>query len=247
MLSFKEIISLDKTESTNLYAKDLMAQKPNINFIVKSKYQTKGQGLATNQWHSENQKNLLLTFCLKPVGIKAENQFIISKVISVVLVKLFSQFTNKKTHIKWPNDIYIEDRKITGILIENFVSGNSIDKCICGIGINVNQTEFPKWVPNPISIAQLTNQEHDLDRLFNKLLDLIDVVYDSIINEVIDIDKEYKDHLYRLDKWATFARTSNNLQFVGKICDIDNYGRIIIEQKDGSKEVFGFKEIKFIL
>lgn len=248
MFSFKQIISLDKTPSTNSYAKDIMAEFPDDNYIVKTYNQIAGRGLGTNKWFSDKDKNISSSFSIKLKELKAENQFLISQVISLTILKFLSQFISPdKLYIKWPNDIYVEDKKICGILIESFLKGDKIDRTICGVGININQESFPEWIPNPTSIFLATNIKKDLDLLFIKLLDIFESQIKSITLNSIEIEKEYLRRLYRIDQFASFERTKNNSKFEGKIKGINKFGQLIIEHLEGELEEFGFKEIKFII
>ena len=148
--------------------------------------------------------------------------------------------------IKWPNDIYVNDDKIAGILIESSVSGNQIESTVAGIGLNINQTKFKSDAPNPISLSMLTGINFDLITCLNQLSADIDNRYKQLIaGNSEEIIKEYISRLYRLNKWHEF-RDSKEI-FSGRILTIGGYGRIKIEKLNGVICVYSFKEIEFIL
>ena len=121
--------------------------------VVSTYNQTAGRGQRGNSWESEPHKNLTFSVLLKPQHIIAREQFYISEIVSVAIVNTLRKYIiDQPIAIKWPNDIYVNDDKICGILIENTLSGYSISQSIAGIGININQQTFLSNAPNPISL-----------------------------------------------------------------------------------------------
>ena len=137
-------------------------------YIVHTDFQTEGKGQRTNSWESAKDKNLLFSLLLKPLHTPISEQFRISQLCSngiiYVLRNLISTETNLFT-IKWPNDIYWKNKKLGGILIENNLQGNKIKNSTLGIGLNINQTEFPLDIPNPISLKQITGKDYNITEL----------------------------------------------------------------------------------
>ena len=158
-MEFK-VIHIDETDSTNRWLRAYMqAPRPLVPegsypesgeqaVVVVAEYQTAGKGCGENSWESERGKNLTFSVLLHPTEISANCQFRISEAVSVVLCETIERFGVQKTSIKWPNDIYVGDRKICGILIENMLWGRIIDESIVGIGLNVNQKAFLSDAPN---------------------------------------------------------------------------------------------------
>ena len=144
--------------------------------VIAAYEQTAGRGQRENIWLSEPGKNLTASIVLKHDGtilsrVSADNQFIISEMISKAVVGLLADY-GVVARIKWPNDIYVGDKKICGILIEHTLRGSSIINSIIGVGLNVNQTEFDESLPNPTSLAAESNLENfDLNELLVRLID----------------------------------------------------------------------------
>ena len=167
-----KILHFDEINSTNVYLYDKMAEKQDISdMVVVASHQTAGRGMGKNQWESEAGKNLLFSIALNVNYLEAENQFKISQAVSVAIVETLSQFIdNQRLFIKWPNDIYFGDKKLAGMLIQNTIEGRMMGISIIGIGLNVNQIEFSKDIPNPISMKQISGNDFDLENLLNLLI-----------------------------------------------------------------------------
>lgn len=235
----------DKLSSTNTMAATLL-KRENVSegTIVYTGYQYSGKGQKGNTWESEEGKNLLISIILFPVMINAENQFTISKVISLGIKDFLDQLTDH-VFIKWPNDIYVKDDKIAGILIENSVIRNEIEHTIAGIGININQEKFSAGIPNPTSLKLVTGDVHDLEKCLLSLSGTIDYWYKQLLYERRNqIDDEYFSSLYRVGIWTEF-KDSNGI-FEGKIIAVTNAGRLQIEDRRGRVYEYDFKEVDFL-
>ena len=152
-------------------------------------------------------------------------------------------------HIKWPNDIYVGDRKVCGILVTNQLSGGHIASSICGIGLNVNQTRFPDWVPNPTSLL-LESPEHtpfDLDAVLDLLLNNIQLRYNQLRQPdgAAAIKADYLRRLYRLGIEADFIHEGQPLR--ATITGIDRYGHLQLTTADGATLTCAMKEIRFVI
>jgi BirA family biotin operon repressor/biotin-[acetyl-CoA-carboxylase] ligase len=148
--------------------------------------------------------------------------------------------------IKWPNDIYVGDDKIAGILIENSIMGDCMGSTVAGIGLNVNQTLFRSDAPNPVSLALVTGTAHDLPLLTGKLLELIDRRYAMVSGgETGTLEKEYHDVLYRAGEWHLYRDAGG--RFEGLIERVMPDGMLVVRRKDGKTSEYAFKEIDYIL
>ncbi len=241
-----EIIHIDELVSTNLYLRNLPANSLSDGTTVYTDFQTAGRGQRGNSWESEKGKNLTFSTILFPKELKAEDQFLISQITSLAIRDVLSKYTEHIT-IKWPNDIYWKDRKITGILIENDIMGDCISQSILGVGININQTEFVSNAPNPISLKQITQADYDIAEI---LSDILNRLY-SYYKDINDPDKRekirtnYKKSLYRREGFYMFEDKEG--VFIARIADIENIGLLVLKTIDGEIRVYGFKEIKYIL
>ncbi|MCX6329107.1 MAG: biotin--[acetyl-CoA-carboxylase] ligase, partial [Bacteroidia bacterium] len=147
--------------STNDQASLLLkTESPPEGTVIYTDSQSAGRGQKDNKWESDEGKNLLISIILYPKSIAPENQFYISMAVSLGICDFIDSFF-PGSKIKWPNDIYIKNDKIAGILIENSILGETIENSVAGIGININQEKFSDVVPNPVSIKMVTGNEYD--------------------------------------------------------------------------------------
>lgn len=237
-----------QTNSTNTLLKELIATGNPPEFIYAG-YQTAGRGQTGNSWESEENKNLLCSILLPP----RKNLFELNVVTSVAVHKALSELGISELAIKWPNDIYRQDKKVAGILIENAIVGNEVKYSIAGIGLNVNQTEWFSSAPNPISLKQITGKEYDIETLMQRLLD---EVRKALQEDVWDY---YKAHLYRREGYWPFverevdttptmnASAQTPGAFMARIRDVLQTGEIVLEDKQGKQRKYHFKQIRYIL
>lgn len=176
MTNKHDIIWLDSVDSTNEEAKRRISTLDNLS-VLSVVHQTSGKGQRQNKWLSEPGENLTFSIILKSCqywrtdDLDAHDQFTISRVTAESLVELL-EIHGIQAWIKPPNDIYISDKKISGILIENCLSGSTLKHSIIGIGLNVNQTEFDPDLPNPISIRSITGSSLDIHDLLEQFMEI---------------------------------------------------------------------------
>jgi len=161
-------INYPSCQSTNLLAENFIDNGNTV--CISTDYQTAGRGQTGNSWNSAKKRNLLVSYVLQPDFLAATQQFALTQITSLALLSLLTKHLPDSTiRIKWPNDIYVSDNKIAGILIENRIMQNSIVSSVLGIGLNVNQVRFPKWIPNPTSIRKETRKKHNRETILNEL------------------------------------------------------------------------------
>ncbi len=241
------VVRLDETSSTNTEMKLLQQKSPlPEGSMVMAEFQTAGRGQMGNTWYSGKGKNLLLSFLLYPHGVKARDQFIISRVVSLALKRVLNRYLQDVT-IKWPNDIYWKNKKIAGILIENSLVGQHIDYTIVGIGLNVNEGAFPSQLPNPISMRQITGGVLDRELLLKELHDELFNLYQRLKRGEIEIiDQEYMHHLYRKDGVHWFADKDG--RFKATIKTVLASGHLVLATYPEREErVYAFKEVAFVV
>lgn len=236
---------ITKTGSTNNYAANaLLTERPAEGTVFVTNSQYDGRGQASSRWESEPDKNLTFSIILYPDFIEISNQFEISKMISLGVADFLKDKTGEIT-IKWPNDIYIGDRKAAGILIENSVRIKSISSCIVGIGLNINQQVFSNDLPNPVSLGQVTGQTYDLVHCLDDLCLKMDARYNQLMNRSFSrIDQDYVKMLYRLGEWSLY--TDKNGTYEGRILGVDRTGQLQIEALSGKINRYQFKEVIFV-
>ena len=165
-----QILWLESVNSTNDWSKEHMSQLLDMSVIC-AKVQTSGRGQGDHKWHSEAEKNLLFSILLKEPSITSNEAFAVSAISALALVEVLSNY-GIEAKIKWPNDIYVGDKKICGLLIEHSLRGSSISWSIIGVGLNVNQTEFPSDLPNPTSMAIQSGVQNSLKDVLDDFLNI---------------------------------------------------------------------------
>lgn len=236
------IFWLTEIDSTNNAIISNKATLPDKS-VYATYFQSSGKGQRGNSWESERNKNLTFSILFKPENIKAEDQFKISQATTLGLVKYLAE-KNINAKIKWPNDIYVGDMKICGILIENSISNAMLSHSVVGIGININQTKFISNAPNPISISMITKQDYIIEDELETLLSHIENEYDNI-NESTQI--RYLENLYRKNEWHNYIDCATHETFSGKIIGIDDFARLKVETQSGDIKSFAFKEISYCI
>ena len=241
-------IKLLHTTSTNTEAKKLLQKsQPPEWTVISTEYQESGRGQAGNTWESNHAENLLFSVISYPGFIQASQQFIITQIVSVsialVLEKIMPEATVK---IKWPNDIFVNNHKIAGILVENNIMNNCISSCITGIGLNVNQTSFSKEIPNATSVKNELGRHTDRQKILdNIVLNLIELTTKVKTGQSKLIHEFYMQRLYRLRESALFRIDDKLTEAV--ITGIDEYGRLKIETQAGVQLFCDVKEIEFVI
>jgi len=240
-----ERLFFDTLNSTNDRLLDMViSTSPAEGTVIYTAYQTGGRGHMGNTWQSEKGQNLLFSILLLPDFISSSKQFELSKIISLALVDITKAHCKNIT-IKWPNDIYAGSKKIAGILIENIVTGNRLDSCVAGIGLNVNQERFTSDLPNPTSLLLETGCQFDMTKLLDQLTGRIEFWYNVLYRDEFEtIDRGYIRNLYGIGELREFI--SNDKRFMAKIVGIEQTGELVLEIEGGEKIRFGFKEIEFI-
>ncbi|MBL7110743.1 MAG: biotin--[acetyl-CoA-carboxylase] ligase [Bacteroidales bacterium] len=241
-----EHIFFERLDSTNDYLQKIIRDK-NLSegTVVWTNFQTHGKGHDKNTWESDEGKNLLMSILLKPNSFDATNQFQISRVISLALVDLVKKYCKSVT-IKWPNDILVGKRKIAGILIENTILNNKISESIAGIGLNINQVNFPVYIPNPTSLKIEAGCQFDILNLLNDLIHHIENWYTRLLNmETQKLEKAYEDVLFGFNEILEFEETDRT--FSAKIVGVGSGGQLKLEMPGGEIRKYGFKEVMYKL
>ncbi len=242
----KKTIFLTEVESTNNYANQLVLSKAaEHGTVVLAQHQKKGKGQQGNSWESEAEKNLLASIILFPRFLPAGKQFYLSKIASLAITKFLQSETNQIS-IKWPNDIYIGNKKVAGILIENAVKGQNLSSSVVGIGLNLNQEIFVSDAPNPVSLKQITGNDYDVKKVAELIADNINFWYLQLENgNFEEIDTAYLSALFRLNEWGVFVKQEK--QFEARIKGIGEFGHLMLEERNGVITEYMFKEVEFVI
>jgi len=246
MIIGSNILFFENLPSTNTHTSFLLKNSTvTEGTIVFTNYQLAGRGQMGNQWESEDGKNLLISIVLFPSMINPADQFTISMTISLGICDFLKRYISL-SKIKWPNDIYVNNDKIAGLLIESSLMGNSIESTIAGIGLNINQEKFLSEAPNPVSLKMIKGRNFDLTTCLHQLASDLDTRYKQLKKRNTDqIKKEYISQLFRLNEWHEYRDVNGT--FTGRIRSVSDYGRLQIEIRSGKMCEYSFKEVDFIL
>ena len=239
------IIKRRATLSTNQEIKDMLTEtdmKGPICLYANSQLQ--GRGQLGNKWTSEPYKNLTCSFYFPDIGIQVDEQFNLSIYVALAILRTLDELGLEFCQIKWPNDILTDNgKKLCGILIENTLSGQKLKSAIIGIGINVNQTDFP-GLPNATSVALETGSDVEVDRMLQLLIANMEQLDKQELLKV-DIDEYYK-RMYLFQKKSIF-QDWNGKEFHGIIQGVSNYGKLqVYDINDHVMNEHDIKEIKFL-
>jgi BirA family biotin operon repressor/biotin-[acetyl-CoA-carboxylase] ligase len=232
---------IKKTQSTNALLWE-MSKKERLpeGYVVCTDFQTAGKGQTGNSWESETGKNLLFSMILYPNQVPVNQLFLISQLVSIAIKQVLDAFTDH-IYVKWPNDIYWNEKKLGGILIENSLQGNKTKAVVIGIGLNLNQKVFVSDAPNPVSLKQITGKSLNRKHLLNLICRNILKLYGEI--NVEKIHSEYAQSLYRNDGFYNFK--ADNLCFNARIITVHPDGQMELETDSGERKGFYFKEVQY--
>lgn len=234
---------LDECGSTNVEAAD-KARYCHGDAVIAVR-QTAGRGQRGHKWESKEGENLTFSIVLEPSFLPVVEQFLLSEAVALAIVDTLACY-GIDASIKWTNDIYVGDRKICGTLIENDLRDNHLSRSVVGIGLNINQSEFPAWLPNATSVFCLTGCRYEVMDVFGKLYDNLMLRYEMLASgRDKEIREEYGRRLYRAGFAACFFIPEEG-QVAGIIRCVDSDGALRVEI-DGRERRFLFKEIEFII
>lgn len=244
----QNLIKLSAVDSTNNYLKNLTSNSEPLpeGTVIMAEHQFAGRGQLGNVWHAEPGKNLTFSLLLRPSFIAIEQQFVLNMLVCVALNDVLLKYLPDGLTVKWPNDIYLNDKKIGGVLIENLIVGRLIKQSIIGIGLNINQLVFEGELKDrTVSIAQILQQDVNLMALLAEICTQIEQLYLKLrAGRGTNLRDLYVSRLYRLNKIARYNH--NGQVFEGKIEGISETGLLRIKPIDSATVEFGFKEVAFI-
>lgn len=242
----RKIFKFDNVNSTN----DLLLQWAENDsaidrYVIWALNQSKGKGQHGRIWESNSGENLTFSILIRHKSLEVMDQFIFNKAISVAVFKAL-QFVDADCKIKWPNDIFIKNNKVSGILIENSLKGKYLDYSVVGIGVNVNQKYFPDYVSQAGSLAMSLGVNLDLNLLLNQIVDHIEY-YVSLVykKRISEIESLYYENLFKRDVISVFK--SKDITFNGIIRNVDEFGRLMVELEDDKIKIFNNGEIRLLL
>jgi len=241
-----KIIELNETDSTNRFLRDYAQKSGEDTVVAVAEYQTAGRGQGCNSWESEPGKNLLFSILVHPAAVYPSRQFVISMAMALALKDVLYTQTGGGISVKWPNDIYWHDLKISGTLIETDVCRQGIRRCIIGTGVNVNQEVFRSDAPNPVSLRNILGHEVERRAVLNGILERFGHYMEMIDGgNAAQVAALYRGALYRGDGFHTYCDRDG--VFEAEISGVEESGRLLLRDRSGRIRGYLFKEVKFVI
>ncbi len=252
-------LELQSVDSTNNYARQqIHAGLAQHGMAIFAHEQLSGKGQRGRSWSSEKGANIILSLVIKPHPLLLTQQFMLSACVAVATSDFFIKYAGDATKIKWPNDLYWQDRKAGGILIESVVRSGEPETTspvarwewsIVGIGININQTAFSSELPNPVSLKQITGKDFDVIELAKELCSYIETYFQKLmVKDYYDIYYRYVDNLYKLNSMVKLKKGDETFEAIIK--SVSPFGKLIVHRlldEDLKITEFDFGEVEWII
>lgn len=245
-------IFLDETDSTNRYLRDYDGEEGELMTIVAADYQQAGRGQGKNSWESEKGCNLLFSLKTRPRHLPVQRQFVMLEAGALAVDDALRDWLNDnggdgaRLTIKWPNDIYWGDRKLSGTLSECHVKGGEVGHCIFGVGINVNQRTFLSDAPNPVSVAQIIGRDSDRLALLNSVINNYSFYLAMVdTGRLDDIHTDYVSRLYNSHGYRRYEDA--NGPFTAAFVDVEPTGILVLRDQDRHLRRYAFKEVRYVI
>ena len=241
-----DFITFPELESTNNYVATLVRlQKINKITIVSADYQTEGRGQRASKWQSPMAQNALFSIYAPWKGLRIADQFLVSMMVALSIVEVLYSALLQDVQIKWPNDIYVDKKKIGGILIESDVSGEHVNASIIGIGLNVNQVAFDPAL-HATSLKLETGQDHDrigvIKKIVQNLMEKCKAGEDNT-DLFYELKKAYLNRLLGWYQWVRVRSAATSKLLTIKPLDITRSGLLLATDDNNSLHTFDLKEI----
>lgn len=227
-------------------------------------YQRCGHGQAGNSWEAEPGRNLLLSLRFQPTWCPATSEFALSQALALAVARTVSEALRRagaaqwagRVRLKWPNDVYVADRKIAGLLLQHTLRGAYIRQTVAGVGLNVNQTTFRSDAPNPVSLRQLTGHSLSRPALLRTLLGHLRARLGQLQRAETSaaetdgtaqnnpLHQPYLRLLYRREQLCRYADAQGT--FLARICGVEPTGRLLLTDQDGRLRRYAFKQVSYL-
>ncbi|MBB2150142.1 biotin--[acetyl-CoA-carboxylase] ligase [Pedobacter gandavensis] len=243
----QNLIKLLEVDSTNNFIKDLVSNSEPLTegTVIMADHQFAGRGQQSNVWRTEPGLNLTFSLYLKPAFLAIPQQFLLNMAVSIGIRNALQIFIKEGVKIKWPNDIYHNDRKMGGVLIENMLAGSTFKASIIGIGLNVNQCIFaPELADRATSMKVILQEDVNLIRVLAEICSNIEKQYLRLKSgNYKELLNDYVSGLYKFDTLASYRQNGEIIE--GKIVSVTEAGMLVL-LINGEKKEYNFKEIEFL-
>jgi BirA family biotin operon repressor/biotin-[acetyl-CoA-carboxylase] ligase len=248
----KVYVCYDELPSTQDFMVNLLSDraksKPVEGMVVRAVSQSAGRGQFGSRWEASPRQNLTLSLLLEPNWLPVEQQFFLSMAMALALRDTVAAHGLPSVAIKWPNDLMIGSQKTAGILIQNTLSGQTIQHSIVGIGLNINQVQFSEHLPHATSLALAAGTSFDPDQVMQTLFGQVEQRYEQLKHGAAStIKSEYEGHLFRRDEPSQFIQKQDNQLFEGTIRGVTDVGLLRVEMTSGEEKLFDLKEVGMVL
>ena len=254
MQELLNIVEIDTVDSTSNYLARLAAEGASHGTIVTTRNQTAGRGQRGNSWEAEPGKNITMSMLLRAPHLPTvapPRQFALSEHVALAVASVIRPLLPRPEAlaVKWPNDIYVGDRKIAGILLECAISAEGISRMIVGLGLNVNQTRFVSDAPNPVSLAMLTGRSHELRPLLSQLSEAIMRFPEPTAGEypLPETHRRYMANLWRREGLHRYRDKETGEEFEATIEGVMPDGHLELRHRDGTRTLHPFRTLTALL
>jgi BirA family transcriptional regulator, biotin operon repressor / biotin---[acetyl-CoA-carboxylase] ligase len=236
-----QLIELESVDSTNNYAMGLVHEGMATDGLVcLAHHQWAGKGQRGRVWLSEPGQNLMMSLVIEPGNLDLTQQFLFSASVALGILDFVKPLDDGNWRIKWPNDIYWNDRKAAGILIENVIQGRNWPFAVVGIGMNLNQESFPAEIPNAISLKQITGKHYDPVAIASKLVPAIRDRISDLRKKPEGILNLLNQSLYKINQLVTLKKENDLL--ITNLIGVNASGQLLT-----GNGVFDFGEVEMKL
>lgn len=237
-------MELSETDSTNIYATEqVQANMAAHGAAFFAYHQYAGKGQRGKTWDTEPGTNIILSVVLDSSFLLITQQFHLSVMIAVACHDFYSRYALEETKIKWPNDIYWRDRKAGGILVENLIRGSKWQWAIAGMGININQTDFPPHAKRAVSLKQITGKQYDVPALARELCTCLEERYRQLQAGGFEAQLAYyNQHLFKRNEVMKLKK--DTISFNCTIKRVSPNGELLVE--GGIQDRFQFGEVEWV-
>lgn len=237
---------LDETDSTMLWLRRERPGADGAEFqLVTADFQTAGRGQRGTTWEAERGMNLLFGFSFVPKGVAAANQFLLSEAMALAVAEALALHAGGVS-VKWPNDVYVGDEKICGMLLEHDLCGGEIARTLVGVGVNVNQMHFKGDAPNPVSLRRITGRETARGALLENICERFERFYDVLrTGGAAQLHRSYCARLYRREGYHLYRDAAG--EFYAAVRSVLPGGCLCLVDSEGRERTYAFKEVAAVL
>lgn len=216
-------------------------------WLVTTDFQTRGHGQVGTSWESDCGENLMFTFVYRPKDVRATEQFYLSEIACLAVAQALDAYV-EGVSVKWPNDVYVGEKKICGMLLNHQLKGAMVESTMVGIGINVNQSQFVSDAPNPISLQQLLGHRIDTEEVLERFVHHFETLYTWWIRgEKTRLRNLYQQRLFRREGVHPYEDTATGERFWATIEQVAPSGLLTLRDNAGELRTFDFKAVQFQL